>query len=49
VNKFIEEHQDRLPLEFTLLRYQPLPWQPSDALAISGYMYRTLRTREKEN
>ncbi len=49
VNKFIEEHQDRLPLEFTLLRYKPLPWQPSDALAISGYMYRTLTdTRERE-
>jgi len=49
VNRFIEEHQDRLPLEFTLLRYKPLPWQPSDALAISGYMYRTLTdTRERE-
>ncbi len=49
VNAFIEEHQDRLPLEFTLLRYKPLPWQPSDTLAISGYMYRTLTdTRERE-
>src|SRR6266481_5479587 len=49
VNTFIEEHQDRLPLEFTLLRYKPLPWQPSDTLAISGYMYRTLTdTRERE-
>jgi penicillin amidase len=49
VNAFIEEHQDRLPLEFTLLRYKPLPWQPSDTLAISGYMYRTLTdTRERK-
>jgi penicillin amidase len=49
VNAFIEEHQDRLPVEFTLLRYKPLPWQPSDTLAISGYMYRTLTdTRERE-
>ena len=49
VNKFIEQHQDRLPLEFSLLRYKPLPWQPSDSLAISGYMYRTLTdTRERE-
>src|SRR6266478_1024028 len=49
VNAFIEEHQDRLPLEFTLLHYKPLPWQPSDTLAISGYMYRTLTdTRERE-
>jgi len=35
VNMFIEEHLDRLPLEFTLLRYKPQPWQPSDTLAIS--------------
>jgi penicillin amidase len=49
VNKFIEQHQDSLPLEFSLLRYKPRPWQPSDALAISGYMYRTLTdTRERE-
>jgi penicillin amidase len=49
VNTFIEEHLDRLPLEFTLLRYKPLPWQASDTLAISGYMYRTLTdTRERE-
>jgi penicillin amidase len=49
VNLFIEDHQDRLPVEFTLLRYKPLPWHPSDTLAISGYMYRTLTdTRERE-
>lgn len=49
VNKFIEQHEDRLPLEFALLRYKPVPWQPSDTLAISGYMYRTLTdTRERE-
>lgn len=49
VNKFIEQHQKSLPLEFSLLRYKPLPWQPSDTLAISGYMYRTLTdTWERE-
>jgi penicillin amidase len=42
VNKFIEQHQKNLPLEFSLLRYKPRPWQPSDTVAISGYMYRTL-------
>jgi penicillin G amidase len=42
VNQFIEQHQNNLPLEFSLLRYKPLLWQPSDTLAISGYMYRTL-------
>jgi penicillin amidase len=42
VNQFIEQHKKNLPLEFSLLGYTPKPWQPSDTLAISGYMYRTL-------
>ena len=42
VNKFIEQHESNLPLEFSLLRYKPQPWKPADTLAISGYMYRTL-------
>jgi penicillin amidase len=42
VNKFIEQHANNLPLEFSLLHYKPQPWKPSDTLAISGYMYRTL-------
>jgi len=42
VNKFIEQHQNKLPVEFTLLKYKPQPWQPSDSLAIAGYMYQTL-------
>ncbi|HVS89727.1 MAG TPA: penicillin acylase family protein [Candidatus Acidoferrum sp.] len=42
VNRFIEQHQNSLPLEFTLLKYKPQPWQPSDSLVITGYMYQTL-------
>src|SRR5260370_42441419 len=42
VNQFIKQHKKNLPLEFSLLRYEPRPWQPSDTLAISGYIYRTL-------
>lgn len=42
VNRFIEQHENRLPLEFSLLRYKPRAWQISDTLAISGYMYLTL-------
>ena len=42
VNEFIEQHKNNLPLEFSLLRYEPRPWQAADSLAISGYMYRTL-------
>src|SRR5580692_6521096 len=42
VNAFIEQHQKSLPLEFTLLKYKPQPWQPTDSLVIAGYMYQTL-------
>lgn len=42
VNHFIEQQRDHLPLEFSLLRYKPQPWQPADSLTITGYMYRTL-------
>ncbi len=42
VNRFIEQHTKHLPLEFSLLGYKPQPWQPTDSLTISGYMYRTL-------
>ena len=49
VNQFIDHHKNNLPLEFSLLHYEPKPWQPSDTLAISGYMYRTLTdTWERE-
>jgi len=49
VNAFIAQHQDNLPLEFTLLKYKPQPWQPTDALVITGYMYQTLTdTWERE-
>ncbi len=42
VNRFIEQHQGRLPVEFSLLHYQPQPWQASDSLVIAAYMYQTL-------
>lgn len=42
VNRFIEEHASELPIEFTLLKYKPTPWLPTDSLVISGYMYETL-------
>ena len=48
VNRFIEHNINRLPLEFSLLRYKPRPWQPSDTLAISGYMYLTLTNTWEE-
>ena len=49
VNRFIEQHQNNLPLEFSLLKYKPQPWQPTDSLVIAGYMYQTLTdTWERE-
>ncbi|MBZ5527101.1 MAG: penicillin acylase family protein [Acidobacteriia bacterium] len=42
VNHFIDTHRNNLPLEFTLLRYKPRPWEPADTLVITGYMYQTL-------
>ena len=49
VNRFIEQHANHLPLEFSLLKYKPQPWQPADSLTITAYMYRTLtNTWERE-
>ena len=49
VNLYVQQHFNRLPIEFTLLNYKPSPWQPSDSLVIACYMYRTLTdTREEE-
>ncbi len=47
VNRYIEQHRNRLPLEFTLLRYRPRPWTPADTFLISGYMYEVLTTTWK--
>jgi len=49
VNVFIEQHQNDLALEFSLLKYKPQRWQPTDSLVIAGYMYQTLTdTWERE-
>jgi penicillin amidase len=49
VNLFIDQHLNSLPLEFSLLKYKPQPWQPTDSLVIAGYMYQTLTdTWERE-
>ncbi len=38
VNFFITHHKGPLPIEFTILGYQPDPWQPSDSAAVHYYM-----------
>ena len=44
VNAFINTHLESLPLEFTLLQYQPRPWSVVDCLIVSLYMFRDLTT-----
>ncbi|MGB5620273.1 MAG: penicillin acylase family protein, partial [Desulfobacterales bacterium] len=34
VNAYLEEHRDRLPLEFKLLGFQPEPWRADDVSSI---------------
>lgn len=38
VNAFIENHRDRLPLEFTILGVAPEPWTPVDTLNWAAVM-----------
>ena len=42
VNHFIATHLNDLPVEFTLLGYQPKPWSVVDSLLVCLNMYRTL-------
>lgn len=42
VNCFIETHRGRLPLEFTVLGYDPGPWTIKDSVLLALYMYREL-------
>ena len=42
VNAYIEQHADRLPVEFRILRYRPKPWTPEDSLVIGNQMVKDL-------
>jgi penicillin amidase len=44
VNRFISTHLNNLPVEFTLLGYQPKPWSAVDCLLVCLNMYRSLTT-----
>ncbi len=44
VNAFIRTHQNRLPIEFLLLRYHPNRWRESDSLEVALNMARLLNT-----
>jgi penicillin G amidase len=47
VNHFIETHRGALPLEFTVLRYDPRPWTVVDTLCIGLQMIRDLTNSSK--
>lgn len=44
VNAFISTHLNALPIEFTLLGYEPRPWSVIDSLLVCIYMFRDLTT-----
>lgn len=48
VNAFIATHLNNLPVEFTLLNYQPRPWSVIDSLLICLHMFRDLTTNWKD-
>lgn len=49
VNAFIETHRSNLPIEFTLLGYQPRPWSMTDSMLAALQMYRTLTNSWKHD
>ncbi|HXJ94714.1 MAG TPA: penicillin acylase family protein [Terriglobia bacterium] len=44
VNAFMTTHLDRLPIEFTMLRYKPRPWREADSLSVALNMAKMLST-----
>jgi penicillin amidase len=48
VNEFIFTHRGALPLEFTLLSYDPKPWTIVDSILVALQMYRDLTTTWKD-
>jgi penicillin G amidase len=48
VNYYLETHRGKLPLEFSLLNYDPRPWRVRDCVLVGLHMYRTLTTSWRE-
>ena len=44
VNAYLDSHRGRMPLEFTLLGYDPRPWSVVDGILIGLHMFRNLTT-----
>ena len=49
VNYFIETHRSALPLEFTILSYDPEPWSVVDSMLVGLHMFRDLTTSWQED
>ncbi|MBI3522546.1 MAG: penicillin acylase family protein [Chloroflexi bacterium] len=47
VNKFLEQHGESLPIEFTLLGYRPEPWSAVDSLLMTKLQAYDLATNYK--
>ncbi|MBI4902045.1 MAG: penicillin acylase family protein [Acidobacteria bacterium] len=48
VNHFLETHAGKLPVEFSLLGYDPRPWSVIDTLLVGLQMYRSLTSNWKD-
>ncbi len=48
VNYFLETHRENLPVEFSVLGYEPRPWRLRDTILIGLQMTRTLTTSWQE-
>jgi penicillin amidase len=44
VDAFIDDHRDRLPIEFAILGYKPRPWRDADSVAVALNMAKVLNT-----
>lgn len=42
VNFYLETHSGRLPLEFTIMGYEPRPWRLADSILVGLQMFNTL-------
>jgi penicillin G amidase len=42
VNMYIASHQDKLPIEFRILKYSPQPWKAEDSIVIANQMVKDL-------
>ncbi|HET8547076.1 MAG TPA: penicillin acylase family protein, partial [Bryobacteraceae bacterium] len=44
INYFLETHRNALPLEFTIMRFDPRPWSVVDSILVCIHMFRDLTT-----